>query len=44
MIIWTLFATTTAGVIGLIVFVVCLKNGQFENTEDTKYQMFRDEE
>jgi cbb3-type cytochrome oxidase maturation protein len=44
MIIWTLFATSIAGIVGLIVFIVCLKNGQFEDAEDTKFQMFRDEE
>ncbi len=32
------------GVIGVVVFIFAMKKGQFEDPEDPKYQMFRDEE
>ncbi|MFN0065011.1 MAG: cbb3-type cytochrome oxidase assembly protein CcoS [Chlamydiales bacterium] len=28
------------GAIGLIIFIFCLRKGQFEDLEDTKYQIF----
>lgn len=44
MILWTLFATIIAGIMGLLVFIYYLTKGQFEDSEDVKYQMFREEE
>lgn len=31
------------GIAGLLVYLYYLKKGQFEDGEDVKYQMFRDE-
>ncbi len=43
--IWTLLiAGGTMGMIALIFFLWGVKNGAFENAEDAKYVVFRDEE
>ena len=43
--IWTLLiAGGTMGMIALIFFLWGVKNGAFENAEDAKYIVFRDEE
>lgn len=38
-----LAATLTMGLSALLVFIYYLKKGQFEDPEDVKYQMFREE-
>lgn len=43
--IWTLLiAGGTMGMVALIFFLWGVKNGAFENAEDAKYIVFRDEE
>lgn len=44
MIIWTLFSTITAGFTGLVVFLYFLRKGQFDDIEDIKYQLFRNDQ
>lgn len=44
MIIWALFSTLIAGLMALLAFVLYMRRGQFDDVEDAKYQMFRDEE
>lgn len=41
---WCLASSIFLGIGGLIVYIYYLKKGQFEDPEDVKYQMFRDEE
>lgn len=36
--------TVLAGGVGIAVFVYYLKQGQFDDPEDVKYQMFREDE
>lgn len=36
--------TTAAGVAGLLVFIYYLRRGQFEDIEDVKYQVFRNDD
>ncbi|MFC2049282.1 cbb3-type cytochrome oxidase assembly protein CcoS [Chlamydiota bacterium] len=41
---WFLLLALLGGLGGLIVFIYYLKKGAFEDPEDPKYQMFREEE
>lgn len=41
---WYLLSTILLSLCGLIVFVHYSKKGQFEDIEDVKYQMFREED
>lgn len=41
---WYLLSTILLSLCGLIVFIYFARKGQFENMEDVKYQMFRDED
>ncbi|CCB87620.1 MULTISPECIES: cbb3-type cytochrome oxidase assembly protein [Parachlamydia] len=41
---WDLILTLLLAVGGICVYLYYLKKGQFEDPEDVKYQMFRDEE
>ena len=41
---WFLILSLAGGIGGLAVFIYYLKKGQFEDPEDPKYQIFRDEE
>ena len=43
MLICILFLTLLAGVVGLMVFLHFLRKGQFEDMEETKYQLFRED-
>ena len=43
-IIWFIFFSLIGGLAALIVFIYQLKKGQFEDVEEIKYQIFRDEE
>ncbi len=43
-IIWFLLLSLIGGLGGLIVFIYHLRKGQFEDPEDPKYQIFREEE
>lgn len=40
----TLIATICMGATGLVCLLWAVKKGQFENIEDAKYQMFRDDQ
>jgi cbb3-type cytochrome oxidase maturation protein len=41
---WFLIISLIGGLGGLVLFIYHMKKGQFENPEDPKYQMFREEE
>lgn len=41
---WELGITLSFALMGLVIYLYYLKKGQFEDPEDVKYQMFRDEE
>ena len=41
---WMITSSIALGLAGLAIFVHYLRKGQFEDPEDVKYQMFRDEE
>lgn len=42
--IWYVASSIAMGLAGLLVFFYYWRKGQFEDEEDVKYQMFRDEE
>jgi nitrogen fixation-related uncharacterized protein len=37
------FSAVTAGLAGLVVFIYYFRRGHFDDVEDIKYEMFRDE-
>ncbi len=39
----TVISTFLGGVAGVIVYIYYLRKGQFEDPEDVKYQLFREE-
>jgi cbb3-type cytochrome oxidase maturation protein len=41
---WCLFSSLALGVAGVLAYIYYLRKGQFDDPEDVKYQMFRDEE
>ena len=41
---WTLMSSLAGGAVGILVYIYFLRKGQFEDPEDVKYQMFREEE
>lgn len=41
---WCLGSSLLLGLGGMAVYVYFLRQGQFDDMEDVKYQMFRDEE
>lgn len=41
---WFVLFSLIAGLAALLVFIYQLKKGQFEDLEDAKYQIFRDED
>ena len=41
---WLIVSSFALGLAGMLVYVYYLSKGQFEDAEDVKYQMFRDEE
>lgn len=40
---WCLASSVLLGLAGIAVYIYYLRQGQFEDPEDVKYQMFRDE-
>jgi len=42
--IWYLGGTIPLALAGILVYIYFLRQGQFDDPEDVKYQMFRDEE
>lgn len=41
---WYLFSAIIMALAGIAIYIYYLKKGQFEDPEDVKYQLFRDEE
>ena len=41
---WSLFSTIAMALLGVIVYIYYLQKGQFDDPEDVKYQMFREED
>jgi len=41
---WTLLGSLLTGLAGILIFVYYLRKGQFEDPEDVKYQMFREDD
>jgi cbb3-type cytochrome oxidase maturation protein len=41
---WCLFSSIALGLAGVVVYIYYMRKGQFDDPEDVKYQMFRDEE
>jgi len=41
---WCLASSVALGLVGVLVYVYYLRKGQFDDPEDVKYQMFRDDE
>ena len=39
----TILSTVIAGVIAVIIFVIALLRGQFDDCEEVKYQVFRED-
>lgn len=44
MLFWMLVSSFVAGLGGLGVYIYYLRSGQFDDPEDVKYQLFRNEE
>ena len=42
--IWYLGGTISFALVGMLIYIYYLRKGQFEDPEDVKYQMFREEE
>ena len=40
---WTLPTCLMTGLVGIFIFVYYMRRGQFDDPEDVKYQMFRDD-
>ncbi|MCB1111594.1 MAG: cbb3-type cytochrome oxidase assembly protein [Chlamydiales bacterium] len=38
-----IIGSVATGVAGILIYIYYLRQGQFEDLEDVKYQMFRDE-
>lgn len=43
-VLWFVLFSLVGGIAALVVFIYHLKKGQFEDVEETKYQVFRDED
>ena len=41
---WFILFALVGGILALVVFIYSLKKGHFEDVEEAKYQVFRDEE
>lgn len=42
--IWCLVSSLALGLGGMLLYIYYLRKGQFDDPEDVKYQMFREEE
>lgn len=42
--IWTIVGSVAFALAGLLIYIYYFQKGQFEDPEDVKYQLFRDEE
>lgn len=43
MIYWTIVSTLIAGIAGVLIYIYYMRKGQFDDLEDVKYQLFREE-
>jgi hypothetical protein len=41
---WLIVSSIAFGMSGMLIYIYYMRKGQFEDVEDIKYQMFRDEE
>ncbi len=41
---WLIVSSIAFGLSGMLVYVYYMRKGQFDDTEDVKYQMFREDE
>ena len=41
---WLIVSGIAFGLSGMLIYLYYMRKGQFEDPEDVKYQMFRDEE
>lgn len=41
---WCLLSSLALGLAGVVIYIYYLRKGQFDDPEDVKYQMFRDDE
>ncbi len=41
---WTIVSSIAFGLAGLVIYIYYFQKGQFEDPEDVKYQIFREEE
>lgn len=41
---WYLISSLAMGICGIAVYIYYMRQGQFEDPEDVKYQMFRENE
>lgn len=42
--VWYIATSLAMGAAGMMVYIYYMRKGQFDDPEDVKYQMFRDEE
>lgn len=42
--IWYIASSVSMGLAGVFIYIYYLKKGQFEDPEDVKYQLFREDE
>ncbi len=43
-VVWFIFFSLLAGLAGLVAFIYFFKQGQFDDPEDPKYHLFREDE
>ncbi len=41
---WCLMSSLLFGIAGVVVYIFYLRNGQFDDPEDVKYQLFRNDD
>lgn len=41
---WLIVSTIAFGLSGMLMYIYYLRKGQFDDPEDVKYQLFRDQE
>jgi cbb3-type cytochrome oxidase maturation protein len=41
---WLIYSSIAFGLGGLMIYIYYLRHGQFDDPEDVKYQLFREEE
>lgn len=41
---WYLVSSIAMGLAGILIYIYYMRKGQFDNSEDVKYQLFREED